>query len=76
MCIDIVEIRFGIANGQILLVVDGVTFPRHARIFVPDNNKLNISGFLPNLVLALILWRPSLGLQMGKFSQFLTELSA
>ena len=32
--------------------------------------------FLPNLVCALILWRSSLGLLIGKFRQFLTELSA
>ena len=33
-------------------------------------------GFSPNLVFALILWRSGLGLLMGKFCQFLTELSA
>ena len=27
MCIDIVEIWFGIANGQILLIIDRVTCP-------------------------------------------------
>ena len=32
--------------------------------------------FLPNLVCALILRRSGLGLLMGKFRQFLTELSA
>ena len=37
---------------------------------------VNISGFSPNLVCALILWRPGLGLLMGKFRQFFTELSA
>ena len=35
MCIDIVEIWFGIANGQILSNFDGVICPRHAHIFVP-----------------------------------------
>ena len=30
----------------------------------------------PNLVCALILWNPGLGLLMGKFCKFLTELSA
>ena len=28
MCIDIVEIWFGIANGQISLIFDRVTYPR------------------------------------------------
>ena len=34
MCIDIVEIWFGIANGEILSIFDGVICPRHAHIFV------------------------------------------
>ena len=34
MRIDIVKIWFGIANGQISTVFDGVICPRHARIFV------------------------------------------
>ena len=34
-----------------------------------------ISRFSPNLVCELILWRSGLGLLMGKFRQFLTELS-
>ena len=34
MCIDIVEIWFGIANGQISSVFDGVICQRHAHIFV------------------------------------------
>ena len=29
MCIDIVEIRFGIANGQIISIFDRVTCPAH-----------------------------------------------
>ena len=36
ICIDIVEIWFGIANGQISSIFDRVIFicPRHAHIFV------------------------------------------
>ena len=34
MCIDILEIWFGIADGQFLSNFDGVTCPRHAHIFV------------------------------------------
>ena len=37
---------------------------------------VNINGFSPNLVCALILWRSGLGLLMAKFRQFLTELPA
>ena len=34
----------------------------------------NFNGFSPNLVCALILWRPGLGLLMGKFRQIFTDL--
>ena len=37
---------------------------------------MNVNGFSPNLVFALILWRSGFGLLMGKFRQFLTESSA
>ena len=46
------------------------------RFSFPDDNLVNINGFSPNLVYALILWRSGLGFLMGKFRQFLTELSA
>ena len=34
MCIDIVEVWFGISNGQILSNFYGVICPRHVHIFV------------------------------------------
>ena len=34
MCIDIVEIWFGITDGQISFIFDRVICPRHARIFI------------------------------------------
>ena len=34
MCIDIVDIWFGIANGPISSNFDGVICPRHAHIFI------------------------------------------
>ena len=37
---------------------------------------VKINGFSPNLVCAWILWGFGLGLLMGKFCQFLSELSA
>ena len=37
---------------------------------------VNIIGFSPNLVCALILWRSALGLLTGKFCLFLTALSS
>ena len=35
---------------------------------------VNVNGFSPNLVYALILWRSGMELLMVKFHQFLTEL--
>ena len=40
-------------------------------LFLDDNLSIPISGFSPNLVFALILWRSGLGLLMGKFRQIL-----
>ena len=40
-----------------------------------DDNLSNI-GLSPDLVCALILWRSGLQLLIGKFHQYLTELSA
>ena len=74
MCIDIVEIWFGIANGQISSNFYGVICPRHAHIFV-SGQWVNNKGFKPNLLYALTLRRSGLGLLMGKFSQIFTELS-
>ena len=38
--------------------------------------SVNINGFLPDLVCALVLWKSCLGLVMGKFRQIFKELSA
>ena len=40
----------------------------------PDDNFCKYNGFSPNLVCAMILWRPGLGLLMGKLRQFLTVI--
>ena len=77
LCIGIVEIWFGIANGQISSIF--------CRSYLPETRPyfrfrtitwVNNKAFSPNLVCALILWRSGMGLLMGKFHQFLTELSA
>ena len=39
-------------------------------------NTVTVNEFSPNMVCALILWRSGLGLLMGKFHRFLTDLSA
>ena len=38
MSIDIVEIWFGIANGQSSSIFDRLIFPPHVRIFIFDDN--------------------------------------
>ena len=43
---------------------------------ITSSYQVNVSGFSPNLVCALIMWRSDLGLLMGKFRQILMELSA
>ena len=64
MCIDIVEIWFGIANGQILSIFDGVICPRQAHIFVFGLlTSVNNKEFSLNLLYALTLRRSGLGLR-------------
>ena len=75
ICIDVVEIWFGIANGQIpsnLTELSALDRP----IFSFPITCINVKGFQPNLVYALILRRSGLGLLLGKFRQCLTKLSA
>ena len=74
MRIDIVEILFGIANGRISSNFDSYLPETYFRFRMIT--RVNVSGFSPNLVQALILWRSGLGLLMSKFRQLLMELSA
>ena len=76
VCIDIMEVWFGIANGQIAPNFYGVICPRCPYFRFRMITLVNINGFSPNLVCALILCRSGLGLLMGKFRQILTEFSA
>ena len=78
MSIDIVEIWFGIANGQISSIFDRAhNLPTTCLYFYfLTITWVNINGFSPNLVCASILWRSGLGLLMGKFRQLLTVLPA
>ena len=64
MCIDIVEICIGIANGQTLSNFDGVFCPYFRFRTI---TWVNVKGFQPNLVHTLIWRRSGLGLLMGKF---------
>ena len=75
ICIDIQEIWFGIANGQISSNFCGVICPRHAHILFPDDNLVN-KGYSPDLLYALTLRRSGSGIANGQFRQIFTELSA
>ena len=76
VCIDIVETWFGIADGQISSIF--VSYLPGTRLYFHFwmITLININAFSPNLVCALILWSSAIELLMGKFHQFLTELSA
>ena len=49
MCIDIPEIWFGIANGQISSNFDGVTCPRRPYFHFPDDKLSKNQGILTKL---------------------------
>ena len=55
MCIDIVEIWFGIANGQISPIFNSCLPATHLIFCFGTVTSVNINGFLPNLLCALIL---------------------
>ena len=68
MCIDIVEIWFGIANGQISSIFDGSYLPEtHPYFRFRTITWVNNKGFLPNLLHALTLRRSGLGFLVVKF---------
>ena len=77
MCIDIVEIRIGIANGQISSNFDGVICLRHTPIFsFLDDNLSKCQGILTKVGTCIDIKEIWFGLLLGKFCQCLTELSA
>ena len=75
-CTDIVEIWFGIVNGQISSNLGSYLSEPCPNFCFWTITWVNIKGSQLNLVHALILRRSGLGLLMGKFHQCLIELSA
>ena len=73
---DILEVWFGIVNGQISSIYDSYLPVTSLYFHFWMITIVDVNGFSPNLVSALILWRSAFGLLMGKFHQCLTELSA
>ena len=74
MCIDMVEIWFGIANWQISSDFGGLSVLDTPIFSFPDDNISKFQGILTSLVYALILRRSGLGLLLVKFRQFLTVI--
>ena len=64
------EFWFGIAFGKISSIFDVVIYPPHVRIIT----WVNINEFSPNLICALIFRTSGVGLQRGRFCQFLTVI--
>ena len=76
VCIDIMKICFGIVNRQISSTFDSYLPAIRPHFHFRMITLVNIIGFSPNLVCAMILRRSGLELLMGKFCQFVTEISA
>ena len=77
LCIDIVEVWFGIANGQISSVFDRVICPRHIHIFI-SGQSINLSKsqqIFTELEVCIDIVETWFGIAFGYISQFLTELS-
>ena len=70
VCALIVEICFGIANGQISSIFDSYLSAIHPYFTFRTMTWVNLNGFSPNLICVFILWRSALGLLIGKFRQF------
>ena len=66
LCIDIVEIYFEIANGQISSISDNYLPAIHLYFLLSGH----LNRFSSNLICAFILLRSALGLLIGKFGQF------
>ena len=70
VCINIVEIWFGIDDGQISSFFDSYLPATSPYFHFWMKTLVNVSGFSPNLVCALILLRSALGFLIGKFCPF------
>ena len=64
MCIDIVEIWFGIANGQFSSIFDSYLPTKHPYFTFRTITCVNLNRFSSTLICAftaLILWRSGIG---------------
>ena len=68
MCIDIVEIWFGIANGHISSNFDGVTCPRCPYFHFPDIKLSKCQGILTKLGVCIDMKEIRFGIAYGQIS--------
>ena len=66
MCIDIVEIWFGITNEQISSNFDGVICLRHAHIFVSGDDLSECQGILTKLLIYIDMKEIWFGIANGQ----------
>ena len=76
MCIDVVEIWFGIAYEHISSNFDLLSAQDTPIFSLPDDNLSKCQGILAKLGTCIDIKYICLRLLMGKFCQCLTELSA
>ena len=74
VCIDSVDICFWIANGQISSNLDRDLPAIHPYFTFRRITWVNLNGFSPNLICALLLLRSAVGLLFAKFRKFLTVI--
>ena len=60
ICIDIVEICFGVANGQIHQLLTDLSASNSPCFYFQMITRIKVNRFSPNMVCALILWRSGL----------------
>ena len=60
MCVAIVKIYIGVANGRISSIFDSYLPAIHLYFTFRTIIRVNLNGFSPNLICALILWRSAL----------------
>ena len=76
ICIAIVKIWFGVANGQILSIFDRVTCQRHSNFSFPDDNLRKNQWLFTKLGLCIDIVEIWFRIANGQTSHFLTKLSA
>ena len=76
MCIDIVQIWFGIVMGKFRQFLTELSARDTPLFSFPDNNLRKYQWIFTNLSMCIDIVQIWFGIVMGKFCEFLTVLSA